>query len=312
MKTIIFMMLKLYNSIMIDLKLKSSDTGLTARRLLKKYILVFYFGILCLGLFSNAPLASKQQLRIFKNSKTCIVFQDGVTFYNAFIKDAVQKYWKSTGYEFIDRNEFEKRRTDPKYSFIVLMDGAFNKDPAGVKYNYINLLLGDASGNLKKMPEFCSIPVSYKGDDGTDYEYAIPAIIKFFQIHLKNLENNRFPISLNGLKFYNKTGFKDKYLLMNKDKMASTVNTQEKIKKVYPYNVKLLSASEIKEELASNPGNTLFHFHVGPAIDTGAGKCFEMIFDQEGNLYYYNFRKITNDNGDGFNMNDFKKISKND
>ena len=52
----------------------------------------------------------------------------------------------------------------------------------------------------------------------------------------------------------------------------------------------------------------LFLFHVGPPQNTGAGKCFEMIFDTEGNLYYYNFRKITNDNADGFNLNDFKKI----
>lgn len=295
---------------MIYLNLKSSITGLIAGRLFNKYVLVFYLGIICMGLFANTPLATKQQIGMFKNSKTCVVFEDGVSLYNAFIKDAVQKYWKSTGYEFIDRNEFEKRRTDPKYSFIVLMDGAFNKDPAGVKYNYIDLILGDASGNLTKMPEFCSIPVSYKGDDGADYEYVIPAIIKFFQIHLKNLENDRFPISLNGLKFYNKTGFKDKYLLMNKDKMASIVNSQEKVKKVYPYNIKLLSVAEIKEELTSNPENTVFHFHVGPALDTGAGKCFEMIFDQDGNLYYYNFRKITNDNGDGFNLDDFNKIRK--
>jgi hypothetical protein len=303
-------MLKLQNSIMIVLNLGSSDTGLTARRLLRKYILVFYFGTLCMGLFANAPLASKQQIGMFKSSKTCVVFENGIGLYNTFIKDAVQKYWKSTSYEFIDRNEFEKRRTDPKYSFIILMDGAFNKDPAGVKYNYINLILGDASGNLTKMPEFCSIPLSYKGDDAAGYEYVIPAIIKFFQIHLKNLENNRFPISMNGLKYYNKTGFKDKYLLMNKDKMASAVNTQEKVKNVYPYNIKLLSIAEINEEISTNPENTLFHYHVGPALDTGAGKCFEMIFDQDGNLYYYNFRKITNDNGDGFNLDDFNRIRK--
>jgi hypothetical protein len=33
-----------------------------------------------------------------------------------------------------------------------------------------------------------------------------------------------------------------------------------------------------------------------------------MIFDVEGNLYYYNYRKITNDNPDGFNLNDFNNI----
>lgn len=294
---------------MINPTVNPSDRGLTARRLLKKYILVFYLGIFSLGLMANAPLASKQQIGMFKSSKTCVVFEDGVSFYNAFIKDAVQKYWKSTGYEFIDRKEFEKRRTDSKYSFIVLMDGAFNKDPGGVSYNYINLVLGDTSGNLTRMPEYCSIPISYKGDDGADYEYVMPAIVKFMQIHVKNLEKERFPISINGLKYYNKsTGIKEKILLLNKEKMASNVNSPEKIKTVYAYNVKLLTTVEILEELATNQAQELFHFHVGPPLDTGAGKCFEMIFDQEGNLYYYNFRKITNDNPDGFNLKDFKNL----
>jgi hypothetical protein len=295
---------------MLNKILVNPEKGLTARELLKYFILTFSLGIFCLGLFGNAPLASKQQIGMFKNSKTCVVFEDGISFYNAFIKDAVQKYWKSTGYEFIDHKEFEKRMTDPKYSFIVIMDGAYDKDPGGISYRYINLVLGDASGNLARMPEFCSIPLSYSGDKGSDFEYAMPAIVKFMQIHLTNLEKDRFPISLYGLKFYNKTGFKDKVLLLNIDKMASTVNTPEKIKKVYPNQVRLLSATDIKEELINNPVNTLFHFHVGPPLDAGAGKCFEMIFDNDGNLYYYNFRKITNDNTDGFNLNDFKKIKK--
>jgi hypothetical protein len=277
-------------------------------KLFGKCIFVFSLGFFTLGAMANNPLATKQQIANFKNSKTCVVMESGVSFFNAPVKDAVQKYWKATGYEFIDQKEFEKRRTDPKYTFIVLMEGAYDKDPGGVSYSYVSLVLGDASGNLTKMPEFCSIPLSYSGDLDADYEYVIPAVIKFMQIHLKNLEKDRLPISINGLKYYNKTGFKDKVLLLNKEKMASNVDSPEKIKAVYPYDFKLLSASEIQEKLASSPINTLFHFHVGPPKGGGAGKCFEMLFNPDGNLYYYNFRKITNDNPDGFNLNDFNNI----
>lgn len=284
------------------------ETRVTGRRLSKRYILCFTLGLLCLGVMANPPLASKQQIGMFKNSKTCVVFEDGISFYNAYIKDAVQKYWKSTDYEFIDQKEFEKRRTDTKYSFIVLMNGAYDKDPGGVSYNYINLVLGDISDNLTRMPEFCSLPISYSGDNEADYEYVIPAIVKFIQIHMKNLEKDRFSISLNGLKYYNKTGFKDKVFLLNKDKMASNADSPEKIKTGSPYYVKFLTSAEIQKELTVNPTNTLFHFHVGPPKDAGAGKCFDMLFDVEGNLYYYSSRKITNNNPDGFNLNDFKNI----
>jgi hypothetical protein len=277
--------------------------------ILRKCIFIFSFGFFAIGAFGNPKLATKQQIGMFKNSKTCVVFESGITFYNAYIKDAVQKYWKSTDYEFIDQQEFEKRRSDSRYSFLVLIDGVWDKDPGGVSYSYITLVLGDAASNLTNMPELCSIPISYTGDLGADYEYVIPAIVKFMQKHAKNLETDRFFISLNGLNFYNgKAEFKDKVLLLNKDGMALYVDTPDRIKMVYPYYVKLLTASEIKDEIKSDPSNALFHFHVGPAENTGAGKCFEMIFDVEGNLCYYNSRKITNDNGDGFNLNDFKYI----
>ncbi len=273
-----------------------------------KLLLLFTLVLFTISVWANPELASKQQIAMFKNTKTCVVMDGGISFYSAAVKDAVQKYWKTTEYEIIDQAEFDKRKTDSKYSFIVRMDGAYDKDPGGVSYSYISLVLGDASGNLNKMPEFCSIPLAYSGDRETDYEYIIPVVIKFMQIHLKNLEKDRFPITLNGLKYYNKTGFKDKMLLLNKDKMAPDADSQEKIRGVYPYDFKLLTASEIQDQILLNHPNTIFDFHVGPLADQGAGKCFEMIFDSAGNLYYYNSRKITNENPDGFNLSDFNQI----
>jgi len=274
----------------------------------RKLVFFFSLGLFSLSTLANNPLATKQQVGMFKNSRTCVVMDGGVSFLNKPVKEAVQKYWKSTDFEFIDQAEFDKRKTDPKYSFIVSMEGAYDKDPGGVSYKFLSLLLGDPSGNLTKMPEFCSVPLSYSGDNDADYEYIIPVVIKFMQIHVKNLEKDRLPISLNGLRYYNKTGFKEKVILLNKDKMASNADSPNKIKAVSEYKVKLLTIEEIQKEMEANQLNTLIHFHIGPPKDAGAGKCFEMLFDIEGNLYYYNFRKITNDNPDGFNLSDFNNI----
>jgi len=276
---------------------------------LKKYFLVLAIALFSFGAFARTPLASKQQVGMFLNSKTCVVLENSGMFYNVYIKDAVQKYWKLTEFEFIDQQEFEKRRFDSKYSFLVLMKGVFDKDPSGVSYSYINLVLGDPANNMTDMPELCSIPLSYSEEDNIDYGYVIPAIVKFMQKHAKNLERNRFRISLSGLRYYNGTAnFKNKVLLFNKEMMASDANSPDKIKEVYPYSFRLLTSAEIQADLIANPTNTLFNFHVGPAQNSGAGKCFEMIFDVEGNLYYYNFRKVTNEKGDGFSKQDFLRI----
>ena len=265
-----------------------------------------FFGMVAMA---QSPLASQKQIGMFLNSTTCIVLENGVNPYNGFIRDAVEKHWKTTPFEFIDETEFEIRRFDTRYSFLVLMKNVYDKDPGGVSYNYISLVLGSKAKNIVDMPELCSLPIQYSNDNNLDYEYAIPAIVKFVQIHAKNLEKKRFLISLRGLKCYNSSGFKDMQLLMNREKMAPDAYSIDKINTVYPYFVKLLSSSEIKEEIASNPKNALFHFHVGPNEDKGVGKCFEMIFDVDGNLYYFSSRLITNEHKDGFNMIDFKRIN---
>jgi hypothetical protein len=275
----------------------------------KKGIFLVFLLLISLGVSANPKLATKQQIGMYLNSKTCVVFEDGITIYNTCIKDAVQKYWRSTDYEFIDKAEFEKRRTDSKYSFLILMDNVYNKDPGGVSYIYMNLVLGDPGSNLTNMPEICSIPIAYSGNNFADYGYAIPAIVKFIQKHAGNLETQRFIISIKGFDYYNgKADFKDKVLLLNKEGMALYVDTPDRVKTVYPYYVKFLSTNEIQNEIDLNPTNAMFLFHVGPGEGGAAGKCFEMIFDSEGNLCYYNSRKITNENGNGFNLDDFKNI----
>jgi len=284
---------------------RTSEAGVFFR----KFILLLFLGFIFIGVFAKPKLASKKQIEMFRNTKTCVVLADGIHYYNAYIQNAIGKYWKSTEYEFIDQAEFEKRRSDSKYSFLVLMDWIYDDDPAGISYNFITLVLGGSPGTLVQMQELCSIPLSYSDDKNVDFEYVIPAVVKFMQMHVKKLESSRFMISLKGLKFYNnKSEFKDKVLLLNKEGMALYVDTPERIKPVYPYYIKLLSSTEIKDEIASDPSNAIFHFHVGPGENSGAGNCFEMIFDVEGHLYYYNSRKITNEKGDGFNLDDFKKI----
>lgn len=285
-----------------------ANKGFMAGILPKKYILSLLLAFFSFVAFSQAPLASKQQIGMFLNSTTCVVLENDLSPYNSLIKEAVEEHWKTTPFEFIDMTEFNKRRFNSKYSFLVLMENVYDKDPGGVSYNYISLVLGSNVNDIVNMPELCNVPLQYTDDNNMDYKYAIPAIVQFVQIHAKNLEKRRFLISLRGLNYYNSSGFEDMQLLMNQDKMAPDASSIEKIRTIYPYYVQLLSSSEIKEEIVSNPKNALFHFHVGPNQNKGVGKCFEMIFDVDGNMHYYSSRKITNDNPDGFTLKGFKRI----
>src|SRR4030042_5813565 len=140
--------------------------------IIRKFAFLLILGAFSVASIANPRLASKQQIGMYINSTTCVVYESGNVSYNILIKDAVERYWKSTKYEFIDQQEFEKRRFDSRYSFLVLLTGAYDKDPGGVSYNYMSLVLGGPEDNMTKMPEFCSIPLSYSDDNNiNDFDY---------------------------------------------------------------------------------------------------------------------------------------------
>ncbi|MDA3891991.1 MAG: hypothetical protein PF517_10055 [Salinivirgaceae bacterium] len=290
-------------------KLNLVIQGIINKILSKKYIALIILGFVSFGAMAAPKMISEQQIGMFKNSKTCVVVEDGNINYNLFMKEAVEKYWKSTEFEFIDHQEFEKRKLDSKYSFLVLIKEVWDDDPGGVSYDYVSLLLGGPTPDLNNMTELITIPISYSDDINADYGYAIPAIVKFIQKHVKNLEDRRIIISWRGLKYYNHSRkFKNKELLLNKSSLSENVNSAEEINAVYSYYIKLLTIDEIQAELSKESANVLFNFHVGPDMSSGSGKCFEMIFDFYGNLYYYSYRDITNENKDGFTRKDFKHL----
>ncbi|MFO7935833.1 MAG: hypothetical protein R6U78_17345 [Bacteroidales bacterium] len=276
---------------------------------LLKSLIILTMGLVSLNSLAESPLASDVEVALFMNSTTCVVVEEGHMAYSTFVKNAVEKHWTITDYEFIDMKEFEKRRSSSKYSFLMLTEGSYEKDPEGVSYDFISLVLGGPERDVEKMPEICSIPISYTNDQSAQYGYIIPYMIKFMQIHARTLQSRRLFISLCGLKYYNRSKkFRDKTLLLNKEMMADEVNSLREIRSVYPNYVELLTTAEIEEELSENPDYTLIHYHVGPPSGSAAGRCFEMIFETGGMLYYYHFRDITNEKEDGFNERDLKRI----
>ncbi len=259
--------------------------------------------------YGQSNLADDEEIGMFMNSTTCLVLEDGYISYNILMKDAMEKYWEITDYEVIEKKEFEERRTDPTYSFVVLVKGSFEDDPAGVQYNYLNLLMGKNAAEVQHMPELASIPLSYTNDDEANYAYAVPAMIKFVQRHVRTLKNKRAHINMLGLTYYNQgRKFKNKSLLIREDHLAPEVSTANAIKDVYPFHFRIISAEEMMEELQEPEENTLFLHHVGPHEEGVAGQCFELIFTPEGELYYYNKRDVTNEDPDGFTKWDLRRI----
>ena len=77
------------------------------------------------------------------------------------IKEAVEKSWTITPYEFITATQFDEMRKDPEKSFIVLIQVKFPGDKIEASYSFLSVLLGSA---VKKITDMSGVGISFGAD----------------------------------------------------------------------------------------------------------------------------------------------------
>lgn len=256
---------------------------------------------------------TKEQLELFKKSTTYVVMDnDPLLGYNITVKSAMEKYWKITPFKFISTDEFESQRKDKTKSFLLLTRTTLTKDKENTDYLYMNLLMGDNVENINDMPEILTLPISYTGVEENSYVYKMGVMVRFAQEHAKTLLASDRITQYRDLKYYNRNirDIKKKILLLEKSDLAEEVNTIEKIKAIYPYDVRIVSSSEIEKAVMDRTPNTLIAHQISPGPEDKIGRCYKIIYGVDDNkIYYYYFVKISDVRPSGFLAFDFKRFN---
>jgi len=264
--------------------------------------------------FCQDYVPTKDDLARFPKTKTYVVLEDNpLSEYNLVLKDVMPAEWNMTPFDFMSWKEFETKRMDPAFSFIVMTQVKYDKDKSNAKYNYMSLLLGGSGVTINNMPDLCPIPLSYYGAGDDDYSYKLGIFLRFMQKHVKLLMDNPSLASENILKYYNKNlkSMKGKTLYLVAKEMAKDVNTAPKIKKVYSGPIKLVSKDEIRQAIADKKDIVFLH-KVGPESTKFRARCFKILIGaDDANFYYFDYHIVDDDTPDGFLSKDFKKLPKN-
>jgi hypothetical protein len=262
----------------------------------------------------QAPFPSKEEINLFIKSKTCIVLEeDQFSPYNTYIKKAISVYWTLTPYEFISAADFEERRTDPAFSFIILTQNDYERDKSQTEYNFINLLQGKNTDQIGKMPEICAVPLSSTEDDDLDYGYKLGAILYFIQKHAGMIAADPSLTGRRYLKYYNRytPEIHSKKILVREEDLAPEISTAEKIKAVCSLDIEIVTEDDIVKAIESKAPNTLILHKVGPATGTAAGYCYKMLIGtDDSNMYYYNQHTVDKSNPARLLAADLKRMAK--
>lgn len=282
---------------------------------MKKYFLLASWCFLIpLLVNSQAPFPSADEIKQFVNSKTCVVLEKNqISVYNTYIRKAINDYWKITPAEFINNDDFESRRRDPSYSFILLTETSYEKDKSGTGYYFLNLLQGKNIEEIGKMPEVCAVPLAVAGEDDLEYGYKLGAILSFMQNHAMRISEDPSLTGRRYLRFYNRNNpeVKNKIILARKKDLAPDVDTEEEIKAVYPGKIQIVEEDEIVRAVQNKDAGKAILHKVGPYGEKNAGICFKMLLGtDDAEMYYYNEHTISKSYPDGFSLADFKRIAK--
>jgi len=283
---------------------------------MKKIIMMFAGIVAFAALTAQAPFPSKEEIKQFSESKTCVVIEDDpFSSFNSFIRDAMKQYWTITPFEFIDSREFNLRTTKPQYSFIVLTETNYEKDKTRSVYKFINLLQGKDVDKLGEMPEICAVPLAYAGEDDLEYGYKLGAILEFMQKHARLIMEDPSKTGRKYLKYYNENIPKvaGKTILVKQEDLSQPVSTIELIKAIYPNKIEIVPEEDIVRAIESKLPNTVILHKVGPAgIKKDEGYCFKMLIGtDDADMYYYDLHTIDKANPNGFLPADLKRLAKN-
>jgi hypothetical protein len=263
---------------------------------------------------AQAPFPSKDEILQFTASKTCVVLEDDpFSAYNVSIKQAVKSFWNITPYEFIEVTEFNVRRENPEYSFIVLTQTNFEKDKSNALFNFINLLQGKDVNKLGEMPEICAVPLSFAGEDDLEYSYKLGAILSFMQKHALMISDDPSLTGRKYLKYYNKyiPDIATKTILVKQEDLAPEIATLELIKEIYNNKIEIVSEDDIVKAIEVKAPGTLILHKVGPVGERDSGYCFKMLIGtDDANMYYYHQHLIDKANPNGLLPSDLKRLSR--
>ena len=282
---------------------------------MKKNLIIFSMLFLSLLLNAQAPFPSKDEIKQFSLSKTCVVQEDDpFSSFNSYMKDAMQEFWKVTPYEFIDVQEFNVRRLNPSYSFIVLTETNYEKDKTKSVYNFINLLQGKNVDKLGDMPEICAVPLSFAGEDDLEYGYKLGAILSFMQKHAQLIMEDPSKTGRKYLKFYNENvpEVMKKTILVKQEDLSPEIGTIEKIRAIYSNKIEIVAEEEIVKAIENKSPNTVILHLVGPVGEKkNQGYCFKMLIGtDDAKMYYYNMQLIDKSNPNGLLPADLKRLAR--
>lgn len=261
--------------------------------------------------FAQGNFFSKKEDLKDLNHKTLMVVLENNSLIDITLKNAVEKEWELSKYEFCNLEEFDKIKGDSSYYFLIRVKGIFKKErePA---IEFLSLLKGGPEGvkGVDAMYDVLSLPFQ-PVDDGDGYILPyIDAYIKVIQAHVLRVQRHKIAASM-GIGWYSNrlSEIKNKKVLLNENDLSDLLNKEE-VNNMLNGHGNVVDEDAVYEALDNEARETLVSVCIAPRVEQQGSYCYKMLLSTDGHeLFYYRKQKVNANNPKGFLPDDVKKIA---
>lgn len=276
--------------------------------------------ICALALIVVSPLL-RAQGNVSTRSHRLADFTDKVTQVvlsgDALVTDALRQEvvtgWTASAFEFCTMEQFEKRKTQDKYYFLLVLDEQFKgEEEPGV--SFLTLLKGgaEAQKGISAMHQVVALPLAAaQGGSGRELIY-LGSLVKAVQEYtLDAMESEKVAYGMENWVNHNfKKWGKGKQILIGADDVAASVSEKDLSQLLTP-TFQVVDTADADQAYLDAAFSTLVGYVVAPVTPGKGSWCYKMLFETGTHtLFYISKHKIDAKKGVGFLTEDLRKFSK--
>ena len=282
-----------------------------------KKLTLFFIVLISSGLsvtYAQQILPTSKQVNTFLDSRTYFVYDNNLFgMYNGAIKEAANKHWKITDFDFINKDGFKKKKQVPTASMIIQTESHFEgQEELGV-FTSLSLVLGKKGGDINTMPDIITVPLAFSDVDYDEYHYKLGLCLIYMQNHVNWLKENPDVEDKVLINHYKKSKIrtKGKTIYLLKNEMADDIKSLSAIKEVYSGDVKFAAKEEIQEAIDNKNENVLVLHLVAPSRAVKGSVVTKMILGAaDAKMYYFDYHRVKGKKiPNKFLKSDFQKLN---
>lgn len=263
------------------------------------------------GLFAQKFIRETRNTFTSLGTKITKVVIPSTTLADMVLRDAVNKGWRISPFEFCDSQEYEALKNDTSYFFLMRVDGRF-KNELEPKIEYLTLIQGgpEVKRGTYSNKNIVTLPVQETGDVSGANLHLIPIYIDIIQNHIYKIQND-VSLAFKGNLFYadKVTDVIGRDLLIASEFLSYTPGNSE-ISDLFKGKAKLVSEEDVEDAIIGNKKNTVVTVLIKPRGNSRGSYCYKMLVSTDSHeLLFFRRHKISLLLPAGFTKEDIRKIS---